>query len=229
MNPTLVVMVKAPVPGRVKTRLCPPCTPEQAALVARAALADTLSTVDRCPAVRRVLVLHGEYPAPTGWDVVPQRGQGLGQRLAAAFADAARLPSVGESGQATGYLLVGMDTPQLTPALVGVLAAGLGRADAALGPAVDGGWWGLALRDPAHAKVLEGVPMSTSDTGRLTADALRGLGLRVADGPRLRDVDTAADARAVAQVCRAGSFAAAVRAHVPSPVRVDVPDGGTAA
>jgi glycosyltransferase A (GT-A) superfamily protein (DUF2064 family) len=211
MNPALLVIAKAPVPGRVKTRLCPPCTPEQAALVAEAALADTLSTVDRCLAVRRVLVLHGEYPAPTGWDVVPQRGQGLGERLAAAFADAARLPTV----EAAGQLLVGMDTPQLTPALIGALAAGLGRADAVLGPALDGGWWGLALRDPVHAKVLEGVPMSTSDTGRLTAEALRGLGLRVVCGPRLRDVDTAADARAVAQVCRAGSFAAAVRANVP--------------
>lgn len=212
MNMTLVVIAKAPVAGEVKTRLCPPCTPEQAALVARAALEDTLSTVDQCEAARRVLVVEGEYPVPAGWDVVRQRGGGLGERLAAAFTDAARLDP-----QAP-VLLVGMDTPQLTPELVARLGADLDRADAVLGPAGDGGWWGLALRDPSHAKVLAGVPMSTSDTGRLTAEALRGLGLRVLTGPLLRDVDTAADAQVVARECPAGSFAAAVRAHVPATV-----------
>ncbi|MEP7054057.1 MAG: TIGR04282 family arsenosugar biosynthesis glycosyltransferase [Actinomycetota bacterium] len=210
MNLSLLVVAKAPVPGGVKTRLCPPCTPEQAALVARAALEDTLSTVDRCPALRRVLVLSGEYPAPSGWEVQAQRGEGFGERLAAAFTDAALFHAHQPA------LLVGTDTPQLTPALVEALVRGLDRADAVLGPAADGGWWGLALRDPAHASVLRGVPMSTSESGRLTAAALRGLGLRVSDGPLLRDVDTAADARVVAAQCPAGSFAAAVRAHIPA-------------
>jgi glycosyltransferase A (GT-A) superfamily protein (DUF2064 family) len=209
---SLLVMAKEPVPGLVKTRLCPPCTPRQAASVARAALNDTLITVDRCPAARRVLVVHGDYPVPVGWDVVRQRGDGLAQRLATAFADVAELEPRRPA------LLIGMDTPQLTSALIGELAAGLARADAVLGPAVDGGWWGLALRDPAHARVLGDVPMSTSDTGRLTAAALRGLGLRVTGGALLRDVDTAADAWAVAEECPAGSFAAAVRTHVPSSV-----------
>jgi glycosyltransferase A (GT-A) superfamily protein (DUF2064 family) len=215
MSLSLLVIAKEPVPGLVKTRLCPPCTPEQAALIARAALDDTLSIVDQCPATHRVLVVQGEYPPPPGWDALPQHGQGLGDRLAAAFADAAALDGGGPA------LLVGMDTPQLTPALVGALAAGLDQADVALGPATDGGWWGLALRDPVHAKVLREVPMSTSDTGRLTVDALRGLGLRVADGPELRDVDTAPDAWAVARDCPAGSFAAAVRSHVPSTVEAN--------
>lgn len=207
MSLTFLVLAKAPVPGRVKTRLCPPCTPEQAARVARAALDDTLSTVDKCAAARRVLVVDGDYPSPPGWDVLAQRGDGLGERLAAAFADAATGPP------ASGYLLVGMDTPQLTPALAGGLVAELDRADAVLAPAVDGGWWALALRDPVDAKVLAGVPMSTSDTGWLTREALIGQGLRVAAGPLLRDVDTADDARTVARECPTGSFAAAVRAN----------------
>jgi glycosyltransferase A (GT-A) superfamily protein (DUF2064 family) len=105
---------------------------------------------------------------------------------------------------------------------VGALAESLAHADAAVGPAADGGSWGLALRDPGYAEVLRDVQMSTSDTGRLTARALRGLGLRVALGPLLRDVDTAADARVVAEQCPTGSFAAAVRAHVPAdPVRAE--------
>src|SRR3954453_21897046 len=86
---TLIVIAKAPVPGRVKTRLCPPCTPVQAAGLAEASLRDTLAAMDALdPAVGRAIVLDG---APgrwaTGLTVVAQRGDGLDERLAAAFAD----------------------------------------------------------------------------------------------------------------------------------------------
>jgi glycosyltransferase A (GT-A) superfamily protein (DUF2064 family) len=115
-------------------------------------------------------------------------------------------------------MLLGMDTPQVTPAHLTTVAAELDRADAVLGPAEDGGWWVLALRDPRHAAVLRAVPMSTVDTGRLTTAALARVGLIVARGPLMRDVDTAADASAVAALCPHGSFAASVRAHVPAVV-----------
>jgi glycosyltransferase A (GT-A) superfamily protein (DUF2064 family) len=207
VSPRLLVIAKEPVPGLVKTRLCPPCTPAQAAAVAAASLADTVRVLDTCPASRRVLVLSGRLAAPPGWDVLAQRGNGLAERLHHAFIDSGRGPA----------LLVGMDTPQLTPALIGTLAAPLADADAVLGPAADGGWWGLALRDPTAAEALRGVPMSTVDTGRRTVAALRANGLRVVAGPVLRDVDTAADAWAVASQCPLGDFAAAVRIHVPVP------------
>jgi len=198
----VLLLAKAPVAGRVKTRLCPPWTPEQAATVAAAAIADTVAVLSEAPVEARTLVADGDLPAPYGWAVVPQRGDGLGERLAAAFADTAR------PGLST--LLVGMDTPQLNVGHVRAAADALARADAAIGPAEDGGWWGLALRDPSAAAVLRTVPMSTSDTGRLTVAALRGLGLRVAALPALRDVDTAADARAVAAACPRSRFARAV-------------------
>jgi glycosyltransferase A (GT-A) superfamily protein (DUF2064 family) len=116
--------------------------------------------------------------------------------------------------QDTASVLVGMDTPQLTPALVDGLAAGLHEYGAVLGPAVDGGWWGLALRDPADAAALRDVPMSTGDTAQWTVKALRERGVRVGFGPVLRDVDTAADAWTVAADC-AGAFPAAVAENVP--------------
>jgi len=204
-----VVIAKAPMPGQVKTRLCPPCTPEQAATVAAASLADTLRVVESTPAAHRTLAIFGDYRTPTGWGLVGQRGDGLAQRLAPAFADTAvpGMPTV----------LLGMDTPQVTPAHLAAVTAGLDRADAVLGPAEDGGWWVLALRDPlAAAGALRDVPMSTPDTGRLTAAALGRSGLTVAYGPVLRDVDTAVDAHAVAPRCPRGSFAATIRAHVPA-------------
>jgi uncharacterized protein len=212
MMTQLLVIAKAPVPGRVKTRLCPPCTPEQAAAVAAAALADTLVAGAAAPVSRRTIVHCGHLDPGTGWHRVPQRGEGLAARLANGFADTAR--------PGTASVLIGMDTPQVTPALLATVAAGLGTCDAVLAPAEDGGWWALALRDPAAAEALRHVPMSTVDTGRLTAAALSDRGLRVGYGPVLRDVDTVADALHVAQRHPDGAFAAAVRRHVPVGVAV---------
>jgi len=121
-----------------------------------------------------------------------------------------------------GPIRVGMDTPQVSAGHLDAVLSLLGAAggpDAVLGPAADGGWWALGLRDPGHASVLRTIPTSTATTGEQTLAALRGSGLRVRLLPRLRDVDTAADARAVAALCPPGSrFARAVAAEVPSPV-----------
>ncbi len=206
----MLVLAKTPTPGRVKTRLCPPCTPDQAARVAAAALADTLDTVTATAAGDRVLVVDGRYPAPAGWSALPQRNGPLSERLAGAFADAG-----------TPAVLIGMDTPQVTAEALDAAWGQLdlaGGPDAVLGPAEDGGWWALGLRDPGHAAVLRSIPTSTAATGRQTLAALRRRGLRVGLLPSLRDVDTAADARAVAALCPPGSrFAGAVATEVPAP------------
>lgn len=208
----LLVMAKAPIPGQVKSRLCPPCTPRQAATLAAAALADTLAAVGATAARRRILVLAGAMPDPPGgFTVVPQRGDGLGARLAAAFVDTA---AVG-----TPSFVVGADTPQLAaPLLTGALHR-LETAEAVLGMAVDGGFWGLGLRDPRHAEVLRRVPMSTAQTGARTLAALTARGLRVVALPMLRDVDTIADAVAVAREIPGSRFAAAL-----ARLRLDVVD-----
>lgn len=197
----LLVIAKAPVAGLVKTRLCPPCSPRQAAALAEAALRDTLEAALATPASRHVLVLDGEAPAwlPASLEVVPQRGADLAERLSAAFADAAAGPA----------LLVGMDTPQVTPAL---LAEGLECArefDAVLGPAPDGGYWAVGLRAP-QAAAFTGVPMSSSSTCSAQRRRLVELGLAVKDLPVLCDVDTMADARAVAAEARGSRFARAL-------------------
>ena len=208
MTIQLLLMAKAPEPGRVKTRLCPPATPEQAATIAEAALRDTIDVLSAMPAARRTIVLSGRYPVPSGWHAVAQRGDGLTERLVHAYGDTALA--------GTPSLLVGMDTPQLTTALLTTAARRLrGRTDAVLGPAEDGGWWTLGLRDPTHAAALRSVRMSTSDTGAHSLAALRDRGLSVALLDRLRDVDTAEDAYAVAARHPYGRFARAVRAHLP--------------
>ncbi|WBB68067.1 DUF2064 domain-containing protein [Micromonospora sp. WMMD812] len=219
----LLVMAKAPVPGVVKTRLCPPASPAQAARIAAAALRDTLDAVRATPGVIPVLARAGRFAdaedgaaltaALAGWVVLEQRGGGLGERLANAHAEVA----TAYPGRAV--LQIGMDTPQLTAARLAAAVRRLDSAEAVLGAALDGGWWSLGLRDPRQAALLRTVPMSTPDTGRHTWVALGERGLRTAPLPVLRDVDEWPDALAVAAQVPDGRFARQVgavrRALVP--------------
>jgi rSAM/selenodomain-associated transferase 1 len=208
----VLVITKAPVPGRSKTRLTPPCSPDQAAGIAAAAVGDTLDTVRAAPVAGRVVALDG-HPGPLdldGFHVFPQVEGDLGARLAAAFADAMADGPV-------PTLLIGMDTPQVTPELLAMCAALLESTDpgtAVLGPAPDGGWWALGLHSAEPAAVLASVPMSRADTAVLTRQALEATGLTVLDLPPLTDIDHFPDALAVAGECAATSRTAQAVASV---------------
>jgi len=192
-----VVIAKECLPGRVKTRLHPPLSLEQAAELAAASLDDTLRAVADLPATRRVLAFDGEIPpaAADGWEILPQVSGGLDERLAAIF-DAFDEPTV----------LIGMDTPQVTAALLAPIFAGDDTTDAWLGLAEDGGFWALAMHKPDGALIL-GVPMSRDDTGAVQLSRLTDAGLRVHQLPTLVDVDTIEDAHRVAADAPDGLFA----------------------
>jgi rSAM/selenodomain-associated transferase 1 len=194
----LAVIAKAPVAGRSKTRLMPPCTPEQAAALAAAALADTLAALLATPADRYVVVLEGGAGGPwvdSRFDVIAQRGDGLAERLAAAFAD------IGEPA-----LVVGMDTPQVSPVQLTDAIDRLATADAVLGPAPDGGYWTIGLQQ-ADDEVFEGVPMSVPATCAAQRARLHELGLTTRELSSLRDVDDIDDASAVAALAPQTQFA----------------------
>lgn len=200
----IVVIAKEPVPGRVKTRLTPPFTPTEAAELAEAALTDTLAAVAGTNVARRVLALEGAPGPwlPSGFDVISQRGAGLDERIAWALTDAhVSLP--------LPLVLIGMDTPQVTPALLAAAVGPLvsGTADATFGMAQDGGFWLLGLRRVDPALVL-GVPMSQPDTGARQLARLEDAGLRVQRLPDLVDVDTVSEAEHVANTTPGSCFAA---------------------
>jgi hypothetical protein len=214
----VLVMAKAPHPGRAKTRLSPPLSLDQAAELAAVALLDTVSAAvaaaDGNP--RRVVVaLDGQIQgAVRGHDlqralrdcrVIPQRGVSFAQRLVAAHADAA--------AEHPAVVQIGMDTPQVTPGQIRGAARALhgSRSPAVLGPAVDGGWWLLALQDPRLATGLAEVPMSTPSTFDCTRRVLTGRGADVRLVQTLQDVDSWPDALAVAEQCASSRFAASVR------------------
>jgi glycosyltransferase A (GT-A) superfamily protein (DUF2064 family) len=199
----IVVLAKAPIAGRSKTRLTPPYTPEQAAAIAEACLHDTLDTVRRLVAndetFDAVLCLDGEPGPwlPAAFPVIPQCTGGHDARIARAIERA-----VQPAGRqvADAVLLVGMDTPQVTPQLFRSAARMTRTHDAAFAPAYDGGWWLLGLQR-GHATrasdVVLGVPTSTAFTGALQRKRLQDLGLSIGNLPVLRDIDTAADIEAV--------------------------------
>ena len=152
-------------------------------------------------AARRVLVLEGEPGAwlPDGFEVIAQRGAGLAERLAHAVAD------VGEP-----LLIVGMDTPQLTRALLSQALDALGVARHRRRPRADARRRLLGDRagapDPA---VFDGVPMSTARTAAAQRARLHELGVATTELATLRDVDDYADATAVATLAPWSRFAAA--------------------
>jgi uncharacterized protein len=201
----LLVLAKAPVPGEVKTRLCPPATYPQAARIAAAAFRDTLDAVLAVPGVTPVVALTGDLARAVdsaalterlrATTVLAQRGTTLGQRIAAAYADTA--VAVGQRP----VLQIGMDTPQVTAELLTDCARRLLDAPAVLGTARDGGWWVLGVGTPTMAGCLRAIPMSQPNTGELTLKALRDSGIDVAQVQSLADVDVLDDVAAVRAAC----------------------------
>ncbi|MHA7224380.1 TIGR04282 family arsenosugar biosynthesis glycosyltransferase [Arthrobacter sp. RHLT1-20] len=201
---TVAVIAKQCLPGRVKTRLSPPLTPERAAALAQLSLSRTLATVRLLPARNRLLVMDGTPAARDAahFTVMQQVPGGLDARLAA-ICDAAAGP----------LLIIGMDTPQFSADHVAPLLRDWTTSeavhDAWLGPATDGGFWALALRRPNGA-LIRGVPMSTATTGAKQLARLSAAGLSVGMLPELRDMDHFGDALEIAAEIPGTEFADAV-------------------
>lgn len=208
-GPTVLVVAKAPVPGLAKTRIAADVGDDAAADIAAAALLDTLQTsVDSGMGV--VVALTGDLDEAMRSDelrralddlvVVPQRGATFGERLARAHLDA----DVGH-----GVVQVGMDSPQVTPGDLLGAAELLGHYASVIGPAEDGGWWLVGVRNGSDASGLAAVEMSTPFTGLHTREVLPAPTALIRT---LRDVDTWDDARVVAAEIPNSRFAASVTA-----------------
>jgi glycosyltransferase A (GT-A) superfamily protein (DUF2064 family) len=164
---------------QVITLVQPPASLDQALL------RETLNAVLAAPVARRVLVFaaaSGDW-LPAGFDLMGQRGGDLGERMAAAFADA-------HASAALPMVLVRADALTMTPDMLADAARSLvsGEADAVFGPAYDGGFWLLGLRRPDRSLVV-GIPEpgqeGNASAGRLLLDRLASAGLRIALAPRL--------------------------------------------
>ncbi len=195
--PALAVIAKEPVAGLAKTRLAPALGARGAASMAAAMLADTLATARTVPAnpwlcFEPAGARDRMAALAPGFRLLAQAGGDLGDRLAAC---AAALHAAG----ARRLAIVGADTPHLPAAWYRSAFALLDRFDLVLGPALDGGYYLIAIdatTRPPPAELFTGVPMGTDAVLGETLSRAQGLGLRAGLLPPLRDLDRIEDLEA---------------------------------
>jgi hypothetical protein len=190
-RPTVFLMVKAPRPGRVKTRLAREIG-EMAAVRFHRHNTATMIRRLRDPRWRLMLAVAPEAADAARWwpRDLPRVSQGpgdLGARMAHVFAQAGAGPA----------LIIGSDIPGITTGRIAAAFQALRGADAVIGPAADGGYWLIGLRrGPGPWGMFDGVGWSGPHARADTIANLQARGLSVALAEELSDVDDAADYRA---------------------------------
>jgi len=204
----LVIFAKAPIPGQVKTRLCPPLTPDEAATLHGSFVLDILERTKM--AVSKLKLPLDRYlacaPSAThvffkimeerqGVKLMDQVGDDLGARMNQAF----------KTLFAQGYrqvLLIGTDVPTLPLDHFRQALASLENHDLVLGPALDGGYYLIGLKRMAP-ELFADIPWSTDQVLRLTREKAVTLGLTTALLESWHDVDSLADLQGLIETCAA--------------------------
>jgi len=188
-----MIMAKAPYPGQVKTRLCPPLTPWQAAALCRAFLCDKIAQVRSLTGARPVIAYTPAAGENFFADVAPdftllaQQGTDLGDRLIHSLGYFLNLGC-------PGVMAIDSDTPTLPTHYLQQAIALLAQpdVDVVLGPSDDGGYYLIGVR-AMHRELFVDMPWSTSAVLPETVQRAEALGLRVARLPTWFDVDTPQD------------------------------------
>lgn len=199
----LAVMTKAPRAGRVKTRLTPPLTPEEAAALNVCFLRDTASALVETAARLRAAPIAVYTPVgaeeayadilPKEFALVPQRGDAFGERLAAATEDLLELGF-------DSLCLIDSDSPTVPASAFAAAVEHLSQEEdsVVLGPSDDGGYYLIGLKK-LHAPLFDRIDWSTERVLEQTVAAARELGLAVHLLPTWFDVD---DRATLARLCR---------------------------
>jgi hypothetical protein len=187
-----VVMAKRPVPGKTKTRLCPPLTPLEAAELYEALLRDTIGLVSSLRGIElaiaitpRTAVGHMGAFAPRGARMLAVEGADIGECLRGAT----------EQLFAEGFtrvVAVNSDGPTLPAEYIERAVAMLTHSDVVLGPAEDGGYYLIGMRQKQPGLFTD-IAWSSSRVAAQTLERAAALGLTVAQLPPWYDVDTPAE------------------------------------
>jgi len=201
MSTVLVIFAKAPIPGEVKTRLCPPLTPDEAASLHGTLVLDAVERAKGLPGASLYVagapdlahpffkVMEGRY----GAKLLAQRGPDLGSRMRWAMQDAF------EQG-AQEVLLTGTDLPTLPRALLVEALKLVKTHDVVLGPTTDGGYYLIGLRKMVSA-LFEGIAWSTASVLAETKKKIEQAGLSLGLLPECRDLDTVEDLKVFIGLC----------------------------
>ena len=190
----VVIVAKEPIPGKVKTRLSPEISAADAAALYRCFLLDRIEGIGTLTGVDRGVAYAPEEALGTfsampldGFDLFPQRGAGLGERLNNIFQDKL----------ANGYgavSIVDSDSPDLPNSLIRESLQLLlsNQAEVVFGPCHDGGYYLVGMRKP-HPELFRNIPWSTSSVLSLSLEKSRKLGLNVKLLSFWNDLDTFED------------------------------------
>ena len=203
----LVIFAKAPIPGEVKTRLCPPLTTDEAATLHGSFVLDMLERTKLAVAKLQLpfdrylacapsseLVFFKIMEERQGVRLLDQVGEDMGQRMHRTFVDLF-------AKDYTQVILVGTDVPTLPLSVYQETFSMLGRSDVVLGPALDGGYYLIGLKQPTEQLFTE-VPWSTDQVLAVTQQHAKTLGLSVGLTTAWRDVDTIADLQLLIAECQ---------------------------
>ncbi len=193
MSTALIIFVKAPIPGEVKTRLCPPLDEEEAASLHGSLVLDAIERTKGLQGVALYVagtpdlahpffkVMEGRY----GARLLLQRGPDLGTRMQQAMQDA--------FDQGTkDVLLTGTDLPTLPRTHLVEALKLIKNHDVVLGPTADGGYYLIGLRKMAPA-LFDGIAWSTASVFAETKKKIETAGLSLGLLPECRDLDTLDD------------------------------------
>ncbi len=194
------IVVKAPVPGQVKTRLCPPLSPAEAASLQSALLLDTYRAVAGLEGAQAQLIYTGDRTRfPEKIRSLPayiQRGGDLGARI-----EQAMRIGLAQSDRA---IVIGADLPALTSEQLRAAVYALDNSDVVLGPSPDGGFYLIAMRSSPPPGLLSGLVWSAPETYRVCAARLVQREYRLAEISSCSDVDTIEDLRQLNEQIKKG-------------------------
>jgi len=201
VSTALIIFAKAPIPGEVKTRLCPPLDHDEAASLHGTLVLDAVERAKGLPGASLYVagtpdlahpffkVMEGRY----GAKLLPQRGPDLGSRMKWAMQDAF------EQG-AQEVLLTGTDLPTLPRAHLVEALTLVKRHDVVLGPTADGGYYLIGLRKMVPA-LFDGIAWSTASAFAETKKKIEQAGLSLGLLPECRDLDTLEDLKVFIGLC----------------------------
>ena len=201
MSTALIIFAKAPIPGEVKTRLCPPLDHDEAASLHGTLVLDAVERAKGLSGVSLYVagtpdlahpffkVMEGRY----GAKLLPQRGPDLGSRMKWAMQDAF------EQG-AQEVLLTGTDLPTLPRAYLAEALKLVKAHDVVLGPTADGGYYLIGLRKMVPV-LFEGIAWSTASVLAETKKKIEQAGLSLGLLPECRDLDTLEDLKVFIGLC----------------------------
>ena len=190
----LIIFAKSPVPGFVKTRLCPPLVPDEAATLHGSLVLDTLERTKGLVTCDRFLACAPSKQHPFFqtmatrhqielWEQIPDHD--LGQRMDHAF-------SLAFERKYSSAIVIGSDLPTIDGSIIKQALEALSQHDVVIGPSVDGGYYLMGLKTPTP-ELFSNIPWSTDQVTLLTQQIASHIGLSIKLLSPQRDLDTIDD------------------------------------